>query len=93
MMEIEKPVMTVEESGQNASVIKIVAEPLERGYGITLGNALRRASTSVIRFWAEAPNVSRTVSNRNSFFIKARFSGAKISFFAKFGSLIKHRPT
>ncbi len=42
MMEIEKPVMTVEESGQNASVIKIVAEPLERGYGITLGNALRR---------------------------------------------------
>jgi len=42
MMEIEKPVMTVEESGQNASVIEIVAEPLERGYGITLGNALRR---------------------------------------------------
>lgn len=42
MMEIEKPVMTVEESGKNASIIKIVAEPLERGYGITLGNALRR---------------------------------------------------
>ncbi len=42
MMEIEKPVMTVEESGPNASVVKIVAEPLERGYGITLGNALRR---------------------------------------------------
>lgn len=42
MMEIEKPEMKVEESGQNASVIKIVAEPLERGYGITLGNALRR---------------------------------------------------
>ena len=42
MMEIEKPVMTVEESGKNSSIIKIVAEPLERGYGITLGNALRR---------------------------------------------------
>ena len=42
MMEIEIPVMTVEESGQNASIIKIVAEPLERGYGISLGNALRR---------------------------------------------------
>ncbi len=42
MMEIEKPIMTVEESGINASVVKIVAEPLERGYGITLGNALRR---------------------------------------------------
>lgn len=42
MMEIEKPVMTVEESGSNGSRIKIVAEPLERGYGITFGNALRR---------------------------------------------------
>lgn len=42
MMEIEKPEMTVEESGKNSSFIKIVAEPLERGYGITLGNALRR---------------------------------------------------
>lgn len=42
MMEIEQPVMTVEESGKNASIVKIVAEPLERGYGITFGNALRR---------------------------------------------------
>ena len=48
MMEIEKPVMTVEESGQNASIIKIVAEPLERGYGITLGNALRRVLLSAL---------------------------------------------
>ncbi len=42
MMEIEKPEMRVEESGINGSKITIVAEPLERGYGITLGNALRR---------------------------------------------------
>ncbi len=42
MMEIEQPKMTVEESGKNASHVKIVAEPLERGYGITFGNALRR---------------------------------------------------
>lgn len=48
MMEIEKPLMTVEESGQNAGTIKIVAEPLERGYGITLGNALRRVLLSAL---------------------------------------------
>ncbi len=48
MMEIEKPLMTVDESGQNACCIKIVAEPLERGYGITLGNALRRVLLSAL---------------------------------------------
>lgn len=48
MMEIEKPVMTVEESGRKGSKIKIVAEPLERGYGITLGNALRRVLLSAL---------------------------------------------
>ncbi|MBO5772982.1 MAG: DNA-directed RNA polymerase subunit alpha [Clostridia bacterium] len=48
MMEIEKPKMTVEESGPKGSLIKIVAEPLERGYGITLGNALRRVLLSAL---------------------------------------------
>ncbi|MCM1043091.1 MAG: DNA-directed RNA polymerase subunit alpha [Corallococcus sp.] len=48
MMEIEKPEMKVEESGNNLGVIKIVAEPLERGYGITLGNALRRVLLSAL---------------------------------------------
>ncbi len=48
MMEIEQPAMTVEESGINASIVKIVAEPLERGYGITLGNALRRVLLSAL---------------------------------------------
>lgn len=43
MMEIEKPRMSVEEeSDSNHSYAKIVVEPLERGFGITLGNALRR---------------------------------------------------
>ena len=46
MMEIEKPEIKVEESGDNLSSIKIVAEPLERGYGITLGNSLRRVLLS-----------------------------------------------
>ncbi len=48
MMEIEKPEMRVEESGQNGSNIKIVVEPLERGYGITFGNALRRVLLSAL---------------------------------------------
>lgn len=47
MMEIEKPRMTVEETGDsNHSYAKIVVEPLERGFGITLGNALRRVLLS-----------------------------------------------
>ena len=41
MMEIETPRITLEESADNRSG-KFVVEPLERGYGITLGNALRR---------------------------------------------------
>jgi DNA-directed RNA polymerase subunit alpha len=41
MMEIEKPKLTVEES-KNGSSCHIVVEPLERGFGITIGNALRR---------------------------------------------------
>ncbi len=47
MMEIEKPRMTVEEQGDNNySECKVVVEPLERGFGVTLGNALRRVLLS-----------------------------------------------
>lgn len=41
MMEIEKPKMYIEESADGATC-KLVVEPLERGFGITLGNAMRR---------------------------------------------------
>ena len=41
MMEIEKPRITAEESNNGASA-KFIVEPLERGFGITLGNCLRR---------------------------------------------------
>ncbi len=41
MMQIEKPKITAEEK-ENGSVAKFVVEPLERGFGITLGNCLRR---------------------------------------------------
>lgn len=41
MMEIEKPQITVEESDDLSSA-RFIVEPLERGFGITLGNCLRR---------------------------------------------------
>lgn len=41
MIEIKKPKIDVQES-ENGSVAKFVVEPLERGYGHTVGNALRR---------------------------------------------------
>lgn len=41
MMEIEKPKLTLEESGDGRQAYLFV-EPLERGFGTTLGNSLRR---------------------------------------------------
>lgn len=41
MLEIEKPKLKLEEF-DNGSTAKVVVEPLEKGYGITIGNALRR---------------------------------------------------
>jgi len=45
MMEIEKPKILCEESSDSAYA-KITVEPLERGFGITLGNSLRRVLLS-----------------------------------------------
>lgn len=42
MIEIEKPKVDIVELGENYRYGKFVIEPLERGYGITIGNALRR---------------------------------------------------
>lgn len=42
MIEIEKPRIEVIESNEDNTYSKIVVEPLERGYGTTLGNSLRR---------------------------------------------------
>lgn len=47
MMEIEKPRITLEESA-DLRIGKFIVEPLERGYGITLGNALRRVLLSAL---------------------------------------------
>jgi len=42
MIEIEKPKVEIIELSQDGKYGKFVVEPLERGYGITIGNALRR---------------------------------------------------
>ena len=42
MLEIEKPKIECIEATEDGSYGKFVVEPLERGYGITLGNSLRR---------------------------------------------------
>ena len=47
MMEIEKPRITCEET-DNGRYAKFVVEPLERGYGLTIGNALRRTLLSAL---------------------------------------------
>jgi len=42
MLEIEKPNIECVERSEDNTYAKFVIEPLERGYGITLGNSLRR---------------------------------------------------
>ena len=46
MVEIEKPRIECQESPDDISYGKFVVEPLERGYGTTLGNSLRRVLLS-----------------------------------------------
>ena len=47
MIEIEMPKIEVEEN-ENGSYAKVVVEPLENGFGLTLGNALRRILLSAL---------------------------------------------
>lgn len=46
MIEIEKPRIEIIEMSEDGSFGKFVVEPLERGYGTTLGNSLRRVLLS-----------------------------------------------
>ncbi len=47
MMEIEMPKIAVEED-EGGSHAKVIVEPLEKGFGLTLGNALRRILLSAL---------------------------------------------
>ena len=53
MIEIEKPKMITAEISDDRRYGKFVWEPLERGYGITLGNSLRRVLLSSLPGAAE----------------------------------------
>ncbi len=46
MIEIERPKIETEEISENGKYGKFVVEPLERGFGTTLGNSLRRVLLS-----------------------------------------------
>ena len=46
MIEIEKPRIECIENQSDESYGKFIVEPLERGYGTTLGNSLRRVLLS-----------------------------------------------
>ena len=52
MVEIEKPRITCMDSTEDTSYGKYVVEPLERGYGTTLGNSLRRILLSSLPGYA-----------------------------------------
>ena len=46
-MEMERPRITCEET-DNGAFARFIVEPLEKGYGITLGNAMRRSLLSAL---------------------------------------------
>ena len=52
MVEIEKPRITCLDQPEDPSYGKYVVEPLERGYGMTLGNSLRRILLSSLPGYA-----------------------------------------
>ena len=52
MVEIEKPRITCLDTPEDPSYGKYVVEPLERGYGMTLGNSLRRILLSSLPGYA-----------------------------------------
>lgn len=48
MFEFEKPNITITEMSEDRKYGSFVVEPLERGYGLTLGNSLRRIMLSTL---------------------------------------------
>ena len=52
MIEIEKPRLEIIEQSEDGSYGKFVVEPLERGYGTTLGNSMRRVLLSSLPGYA-----------------------------------------
>ena len=60
MVEIEKPRIECVENPGDGSYGKYVVEPLERGYGTTLGNSLRRILlSSCLLYTSPSPRDTR----------------------------------
>ena len=62
IVEIEKARIECVEVGQNNCYGKFVVEPLERGFGHTLGNSLRRVLLSSSLAWRSLLCTSRVCS-------------------------------
>jgi len=59
--ELKKPsVLDIKDTGDKARKVTFVAEPLERGFGLTLGNALRRVLLARFRAPRSPRSRSRT---------------------------------
>ena len=56
MIEIERPKIEIAEISENGTYGKFVVEPLERGFGTTLGNGLRRVLLSSLPGVAVSPS-------------------------------------
>lgn len=52
MFDFEKPNIDIVDVSEDGNYAKIVCEPLERGYGTTLGNSLRRIMLSTLNGYA-----------------------------------------
>ena len=70
MMEIERPKIEMANLSPDGRYGKFVVEPLERGFGTTLGNSLRRVLLSSLPVW-QLPASRSTVSCMSSLLLRA----------------------
>ena len=69
MFEFEKPRIVIDEMSEDGKYGRFVIEPLERGYGTTLGNSLRRVMLSSL------PGTAVSYSSRSrAFFMSSALS-------------------
>lgn len=52
MFDFDKPNILIEDESEDLSFARFICEPLERGYGTTLGNSLRRIMLSTLEGYA-----------------------------------------
>ena len=72
MIEIEKPRIETAELTEDGKYGKFVVEPLERGFGNTLGNSLRRVLLSSLEGCAPALQVNCLATELSGILAKTR---------------------